>query len=221
MADKPQWAVDNAPDEALLASRPGHLRVALTGNVASGKTSVAKMFHDLGTKEIDFDVLSRVAVAKDTPCLRAAKQIFGIKAIGPDGELNRAYVRQMIFSDPDLKMAWESVIHPETWQLMGGLLERMEDEKAVVITVPLLYEAGLESFFSPVVVVFAAPSVQMRRLVARNPELSTAEAKAIIDSQLPAREKINQAAYAINNTGYLSDTRHQVSVLWNKLNGAE
>ncbi|NIP78557.1 MAG: dephospho-CoA kinase, partial [Gemmatimonadetes bacterium] len=96
-------------------------RVGLTGNVASGKSSVARAWEASGARVIDADVLARRAVEPGTPGLEAVRREFGTAMVGPDG-LDRARMRRLVFSDPDARRRLEAIIHPE----VGRLREREE-----------------------------------------------------------------------------------------------
>ncbi len=111
-------------------------------------------------------------------------------------------------------MALESIIHPLTWGLMGEELKALEDRPQVVISVPLLFEAGLESFFSPIVLVFASAETQLARLLARNPALSREKAEEIIASQWPAPPKVMGSTFVINNNGDLKHSLEQAEMVW-------
>ncbi|MDL2226872.1 dephospho-CoA kinase [Deltaproteobacteria bacterium OttesenSCG-928-M10] len=217
VTEPPAWAKERADIAARLQSRPGRLRLALTGGIASGKTAVAGMLEKRGAAHIDFDVLARRAVEPGSPGAAQAADLFGADFINEDGSLKRREVSRLIFSDPEKKAALENIIHPLTWELMAGELIRLAEAPQVVISVPLLFEAGLETFFSPIVMVFAAPAVQMARLTARNPELDESQAMAMIETQWPAPPKVTGSNYIINNNGSLEDTARQVEALWREL----
>ncbi len=210
----PLWALENRPPAELLESRPGHLRLALTGGVASGKSTVARMFRELGAVEIDFDQLAHRAMEPGTKGFEAAPALFGPEALGADGRLNRPHIGKVIFSEPEKKAAWEAVIHPETWRLMAEELAGAAGERAVVISVPLLFEAGLETFFSPVALVFAPAPRQLERLLARNPEMGEEVALQILANQWPAAAKLRAATHIIDNSGTLAETSRQVRHLY-------
>jgi dephospho-CoA kinase len=210
----PPWATD---PEGLLRSRPGSLRLALTGGVASGKSTVSELLRAFGAEIIDFDLLSREALAPEGRAFEAAKALFGPKCLAKDGTLDRAFVARRIFKDPRLRLALEAEVHPYTWERMLAELERLRDRPAVVADVPLLFEAGLESLFSPTVLCFASPAVQLRRLRDRNPALSAREARRMIGSQLPPAEKLRLADCVVSNDGAMRDTIRQTKALWDRL----
>ncbi|UQZ89274.1 dephospho-CoA kinase [Deltaproteobacteria bacterium Smac51] len=210
----PDWASENKPDAEMLESGPGRVRLALTGGIATGKSTVARMFVELGAREIDFDHLARLAVEPGSKGFESAAALFGPEAVGADGQLNRPFIGKIVFSDPEKKKALESIIHPETWRLMGEHLKAMADEKAVVISVPLLFEAGLETFFSPIALVFASSAAQLKRLTARSPEMGEEQALRMMAGQWPTSAKLCGSTHVINNNGSLEETFRQVQDLW-------
>lgn len=211
----PTWAAVNEQ----LQSRPGRLRLALTGGIASGKSTVARMFIDLGAKEIDFDRLAHQAMEPGGRAFAAAAEIFGPEVLAADGRLSRPLIRHAIFNDPEKKTAWEAAVHPETWRMMGEELAALADEAAVILSVPLLFETGLESLFAPVILVFTSPAAQLARLMARNPEMGVDEAQKIIAAQWPVAVKLRGSHHIINNNGSLDETLRQVRELWERLAG--
>ncbi|MDR1656409.1 MAG: dephospho-CoA kinase [Deltaproteobacteria bacterium] len=194
-APPPPWAVD--PD-GLLKTRPGSIKAALTGGIASGKSSVAELFVAFGAGRVDFDALSKKILAPDSPYLAAAAALFGPKAI-KDGSLDRRYVGKKVFKDPKLRKALEDIVHPAVWSLMLDELKSAESRGLTIIEVPLLYEAALDSLFEPVIVCFAKPETQLKRLRERNPELGRFEARRRLKAQIPIFEKIRRANIVINN----------------------
>lgn len=188
--------------------------IGLTGGIATGKSTVARLLAEKGAAVIDADVLAREAVAKGTP---ASKQIAARfpGVVGPDGELDRQALGARIFGNEGERTALNQIVHPEVQRLaFERLLEALEGPAPLVVyDVPLLFENRLESMFHGVLVVDAAPAVQRARLVARN-GLSEAEAQARIDSQLPMAEKRARATWVVDNGGTLEATGRAVNALW-------
>lgn len=217
----PGWALERADIREMLQSRPGRLRFALTGGVAGGKSSIADIFVKLGAGHIDFDQLARQAVAPGSQGLHKVLELLGPDFADSEGQLDRPKTARAIFSDPEKKAALESILHPITWDLLGAELRAQESAPALAISVPLLFEAGLESFFSPIVMVFASAEVQRRRLRLRNPGLSPEQAEEIISSQWPSPPKVMGSTYIINNNGSLEDSAKQVEMVWRAMLDAE
>jgi dephospho-CoA kinase len=207
----PAWALER-PEVAEKLRRPG--RVALTGGIAAGKSTLADLFEGWGTGHIDFDVLARRVVAPGTPGLKEAAALFGPEALTPAGELNRFKIAAKIFSEPELKISLENIIHPRAWELMAEELERLESCPVVMISVPLLFEAGLETFFPTIVLIFAGAAIRARRLLARRPDLDQAGAERIMASQWPDPPKVMGATYVIDNSTDLPAAMAQAETVW-------
>jgi dephospho-CoA kinase len=212
--DPPKWAKD--PDR-LLKSSPGRIRAALTGGIASGKSTVAALLEAFGAKIIDFDILSREALTPFTPTWEKTLELFGPKAKLPDNQLDRPFLAKKIFKDKNLRLALEDIVHPFTWIRMLEDLEKEKDLPLIVMDIPLLYEVALHSLFNPVILCFASPGTQIRRLIFRNPELSTRTAKKILLNQLPITEKLRHANIVLNNDGSMKDLIRQTSELHKRL----
>ena len=219
MVTKPASYALRQPDIlAKLKSAPGALRVALTGGVCSGKSTVASIWEELGARHIDFDNLSRCVVAPNSPGLAAVVDLLGEGVVGSDGQLDRATVAAAVFADSDLRLSLEGIIHPLVWGLMGEELEALAGA-SVVVSIPLLFEAGLESFFSPIVLVHTSQDVQLQRLAARQPHLSLDEAQGIINSQWPSPPKIMGSSFVISNSGNFDDLATLAKGAWEQLMG--
>ncbi|MDR2945421.1 MAG: dephospho-CoA kinase [Candidatus Adiutrix sp.] len=219
MAEPVAWVTQRPDITDRLVSAPGRLRLALTGGIASGKSTVAEMLVARGAGHIDFDILARRAVAPGSPGFDETVALFGPGILKADGDLDRPKISRAIFSDPELKQKLEAIIHPRAWELMGEDLAAMDGKAAVVVSLPLLFEGGLERFFSPIVLVFADPETQLTRLLARNPELDRVAAENILAAQWPAPPKVMGSSYVINNSGSREDTARQVDAIWKALGG--
>jgi dephospho-CoA kinase len=191
--------------------------VGLTGGIASGKSTVSQMLRDLGADVIDADALAREVVEPGTPGLQEVSRRFpGV--LGPDGRLDRAKLGARIFFDPQERAALNAILHPliqEEFRRRTAALER-QGKPLVVYDAALLIENGLHRQMDAVVVVSAPDEVQRRRLMERN-GLTSAEADARIASQMPLREKVQQATWVVDNGGPLEATRAQVERIWKEL----
>ena len=130
------------------------LTVALSGGIASGKTAVSDLFHSLGVPVIDADLLSREAVAPDTPGLAAIRQRFGDNVIAADGSLDRAALREIVFSDDKARSDLESIVHPEVRHLTQAALRQHASNNAAycLIVIPLLVETGQQNSYDHVII---------------------------------------------------------------------
>ena len=176
------------------------LRVGLTGNVASGKSTVADAWRRAGALVIDADVLSREAVAPGSPALAAIRQHFGEEVFDASGALDRAALRRTVFASAGARTALEGIVHPEVARLRSEAEARARDEGArlIVHEIPLLYEKQLDREMDVVVLVHAPERVRLERLITRR-GLTEAEARAVMNAQLPADAKRARADIVIEN----------------------
>ena len=216
-AGPPAWALARPELSRRLTSRPGRLRLALTGGVASGKSRVARLFEALGGKQVDLDDLARQVTAPGEAGHRAAIELLGPGCLGPDGSLDRTKISRVIFADPPTRLLLEEALHPLIWESLERELAALDLEPAVVISIPLLFEKNLQTLFHPIVLVFAGQAIQLSRLLARQPSLSPDEAGLILEAQWPAGLKIKGADFIINNDGEWAATEAQVLALWSRL----
>ena len=184
-------------------SRPaGPLQVGLTGNVASGKSTVARVWAEMGVPVVSADALAREAVAPGTKGLEAVVALLGPEARAPDGGLDRDAVRRRVFQDPELRAELEAILHPRIAELRSVWVREREAEghPVVVSEVPLLFEAGLADRFHRVVVVHADAERRLARLRS-NRGLDEAEARRIMAAQGDPEEKRRAAHHVLVNDG--------------------
>lgn len=194
------------------------LILGLTGGIATGKSTVARMLVELGAVHIDADRLSREVVAPGETAWRAILDRFGCAVFQEDGQLDRKALAALVFSDPQKRVALNEITHPP---IIALVRERLAEARAsgaglVLLEVPLLYEAGLDSEVDWVAVVAAAEATQLERLLQRDCLLES-EARQRLAAQMPLSEKIRRAHFCLNNNGSLEDTRRQVQELWLEL----
>jgi dephospho-CoA kinase len=183
------------------------LVVGLTGNIASGKSTVAARLAELGATVIEADLLAREAVRPGTPALAAIRDRWGEAVLAPDGSLDRAALRRIVFADPAARRALEAIVHPAVHRLRETHMAAARDRGAhlVVCDIPLLFEVGLEGTVDRIVLVDAAPATRRQRLI-RDRGLPAAEAEAMIAAQAPSESKRARADLVIDNDG----TREQL-----------
>ena len=185
-------------------------RVGLTGGVASGKSTVARMLADLGAVVIDADALAREVVAKGTPGLSAVVEEFGEELLGADGELDRPAMGRVVFNDEQARRRLEAIIHPLVLQRIVQLEEEAPEDAVVVQDIPLLAETGRADTFDAVIVVDAPPDVQLHRMTGDR-GWTTEDAKSRIAAQASREERRAIATHVIENTGAREDLRTRVA----------
>ena len=194
------------------------LVVGLTGNIASGKSTVARLLVEHGALLIDSDVLARRAVERSSPGLRAIAKRWGTGVLTPDGALDRAALRRIVFGDRQELEALNSIVHPEVERLRLEMLRDAEASGAelVVCDIPLLFEAKLEQQVDRILLVDAPEEMRLERLV-HTRKISPDEARAMMAAQMPSAEKRQRADIVIENAGTMDELRGRVDEVWSTL----
>jgi dephospho-CoA kinase len=194
------------------------LLVGLTGNIASGKSTVAKLFGQWGATLIDADVLARQAVNVGMPAYHAILERWGEGVTAPDGLIDRRELRHRVFSDSEQLEELNAIVHPEVQRLRDQLIDdaRRRGDRVVVCDIPLLFERRLAEQFDRIVLVDAPRPVRMDRLV-RDRGLETTEAMKMIASQMPAELKRARADYLIDNTWTQQELEFRAREVWEAL----
>jgi dephospho-CoA kinase len=187
------------------------LRIGLTGGIASGKSTVAEMFADLGVPVIDTDIIAREVVQPGEPALNEICERFGSQVINTDGELDRDALRNLIFSDTVARHDLEAILHPR----IGAETRRQSSAAAgpyQLIVVPLLTGSQLIQFVNKILVVDCDEDIQIQRLIARDAE-TIDQAQRILSAQASRKERLEIADDVIRNDQSLAATRAQVLAL--------
>jgi dephospho-CoA kinase len=193
------------------------LRIGLTGNIASGKSTVADVWRRLGATVIDADLLARQAVEPGTPALASIADAWGPRVL-EEGELDREELRRIVFADPAARARLEAIVHPAVASLREAALREAEAKGAPIVVedVPLLFEAGMVDLFDVVVLVHAPEQARLERLV-HGRGLSPTEARAMMSAQMPSELKRARADHVIVNAGTLGDLEDRARSLWRTL----
>ena len=194
------------------------LLVALTGNVAAGKSTVAAELVRRGVTLIDSDVAARTAVGAGTPTLAAIALRFGADMLCGDGSLNRARLGALVFSDPVARADLERIVHPavELARQAAVTDARTAGASIVLCDIPLLFEARLTWHFPRILVVDAPEAVRMERMM-RTRGLSPDDARARIRAQMPAALKRPRADLVIHNAGDSATLHARLDAVWRRL----
>lgn len=200
------------------------LTIALTGGIASGKTAVSDAFRQLGVPVVDADIVAREVVAPGEPSLGQLADAFSEDILNEDGTLDRAALRQLIFSDAGKKRVVEDILHPAIKARSELLREqhKLSGAPYLIHVIPLLLETGQAGNFDRVIAVDVPEETQIARVMARD-KISRDEALAIINSQASREDRIAAADDIIENTGTMDDITNRVSelhALYNSLSAA-
>lgn len=191
------------------------MRVGLTGGVGSGKSTVARMFADLGAVVIDADAIAREVVEPGTPGFAAVVERFGAGIVRADGSLDRPALARVVFGDAAEREALNAIVHPLVGARMAELMQAAPDDAVVVWDVPLLVENRSAADFDMVVVVEAKLTQRLTRLAARG--MSEQDARERIAAQATDEQRRAVADELILNNGDLDELRARVARVWDKI----
>jgi len=188
----------------------------LTGGVASGKSTVARMLEDLGAKVIDADRVGHELLRASRATYHELLRGFGNEILGSTGEIDRRRLGAIVFADPAKLRDLNAILHPRIMARVEELAAEYHSESpgaVIVVDAALLFEAGIGGRFSKVLVVWCRPEQQIERLMAKT-GLSRQEAEQRIGAQMPVEQKRRRADYEIDSSGSLESTRAQVEALY-------
>ena len=195
------------------------LQVGLTGGIATGKSTVSRLFVECGAHLIDADVLAREAVAPGKPALRKIAENFGCEMLRPDGTLDRDRLGKVVFGDPKQLEQLNALVHPYVavaQEQRSREITEKDPHAVIIYDAALLIEAGAHTRMDKIIVVTADAQSQIARLMARN-HLSADEGKWRIEAQMPLAEKIKVADYVIDGTLPLTRLRKEVQRIYDEL----
>jgi len=194
------------------------LNVALTGNIAAGKSAVAALFRQWGATVLDADEIVREVQAPGSPVLQRIAERFGPSVLRPDGSLDRPGLRRVVLSEPDALAALNRIVHPAVQvrrtELMAEAAAR--GDRLVVSDIPLLFEAANPNEFDVIVLVDAPEALRLERIVERR-GLARSEALKMIRAQMPAAEKRARSDFVIENDGDLAALERSAAAVWRAL----
>jgi len=187
------------------------LKIGLTGGIASGKSTVAERFAELGAEVIDADRIARELVEPGSPLLERIRGEFGERFFDEEGRLDRRRLREHIFSHPDARARLEAILHPA----IRNEMERRARESTspyVVLVIPLLVEKNLQELVDRVLVVDLPEEEQVRRACLRD-RIDPGQARRILDSQATRQARLAAADDLLSNTGSMEALRRAVDEL--------
>ena len=193
------------------SSAPRPLRIGLTGGIASGKSTVADFFADLGVPVIDTDVIAREVVAKGAPALDQIRDAFGDTVFDDDGNLDRQAMRNLVFSDAGKRRQLEDILHP---LIRDAVVVQVGAVNApyMIIVVPLMVESPMKDFMDRVLVVDCSEDVQLSRLQMRD-AADEELARRMIAAQASRDERLGIADDVVVNDADREETRTTVAAL--------
>jgi len=194
------------------------LNVALTGNIAAGKSAVADLLRHWGATVIDADEIVREVQAPGGPVMGEIAARFGASVVRADGSLDRPALRRRVMADPDALAALNRIVHPavQTRRAELTVAARSRGDRLLVSDIPLLFEAGEPDEFDVIVLVDAPEEVRLARLMEHR-GLDREEARRMIEAQMPSREKRARSDYVIENDGDRAALARAAKMVWRAL----
>jgi dephospho-CoA kinase len=195
------------------------LNVGLTGGIATGKSTVVRMLVKNGARVIDHDGLVHDLQEPGQPVWKRIVEVFGRDILDPEDRIDRKKLGTLVFDNEEERKTLEGIVHPAV--LGEAQRQRKEivkkDAQAIILSdIPLLLEAGLQDQFDLVLLVYAPPEVQIRRVMKRN-SLSREDALARLKSQMPIDEKLQYADLVIRNDCTIRELEKLVNEVWQEL----
>lgn len=189
------------------------LKIGLTGGIGCGKTTVCRLFAELGVPVVDADLIARRLVEPGEPALQAIVQAFGADMLKTDGSLDRPKLREAIFADPEQRRRLDAIMHPRVYARIAADVAALHSDYCL-IAVPLLLESKNPYVVDRILVVDCPQPVQIERVVTRD-KLSAEQAQAIVASQMPRLERLARADDVIDNSAGPELLAEQVKSLHN------
>ena len=194
------------------------LKIAITGNIASGKSLVEDFLIKLGYKVIDSDKIVHNILENDNKTIKKIKELFSTDDIlNVKGNISRDKLGKVVFSNIEKKKALEKIIHIIVKEKIDNFFELNKEEKFVFVSVPLLFEANFDKFFDKIIFISAPEDIRLSRLINRN-KYSIEYAKKRIQSQAREEDKIKKSDFVIYNKSDLKTLEEQIKNILNKLN---
>lgn len=192
------------------------LKIGLTGGIGSGKSTVCRLFAELGAPIIDADIIARQLVEPNSPTLKKLVRLFGKTILNPDQSLNRAYLRDLVFSDKSKKAELDQLMHPLIYDEIEKQVKGLNSPYCI-IAIPLLLETQQMQRVDRIAVVDCNADTQLLRVVSRD-HLKPEQVLHIIASQMPRQQRLSFADDVIDNTCSPAHLAEQVKRLHNSYN---
>lgn len=189
------------------------IKIAVTGGIGAGKSSLCRFFKDWGWPVISADKEARKALAENSPLYPSLLKLFNKK---PDESLNSKEIAREIFSNFSLKKKFESIVHPYIFKCILQKEEKLKGHSHIFYEIPLLFETRLSSYFQWIVLVICSKKLQKERIITRM-NLPPAEAQLRMDAQTNQKTKIKKSNIIVENNGSLDDLKKQALNVLKKL----
>lgn len=191
--------------------------VGLTGGIASGKSTVSSLFKEFGIKIVDADLTAK-KISERAEVIDEVVKVFGREILSDEGNIDRAKLKEIVFSDKNKLSQLNGIIHPKVREEFKKIKENASKNDIIIFDVPLLFETGMDKICDTVVLVYVNRELQIKRMLERD-GISRELAEKIIDAQMSLEEKINKSEIHIENNGTLDELREKVKDVYKVLKG--
>ncbi|MBS5037947.1 MAG: dephospho-CoA kinase [Fusobacterium sp.] len=191
--------------------------VGLTGGIASGKSTVSKMFKELGAEIIDADIKAK-EISQREEVVSKMKNIFGNKILNENGKIDRNKIKEIVFSDKEKLKMLNNLIHPKVMEEFKKIKENADKNDIIIFDIPLLFETGMDKMCDKIMLVFVDINTQIKRMIERD-NITEELAVKIINSQMSLDEKLKKSEIHIENNGTLENLREKAENIYRELKG--
>lgn len=191
--------------------------VGLTGGIASGKSTVSKMFKELGAEIIDADIKAK-EISQREDVASEMKNIFGNKILNENGKIDRNKIKEIVFSDKEKLKMLNNLIHPKVMEEFKKIKENADKNDIIIFDIPLLFETGMDKMCDKIMLVFVDINTQIKRMIERD-NITEELAVKIINSQMSLDEKLKKSEIHIENNGTLENLREKAENIYRELKG--
>ena len=188
------------------------LKIGLTGGIGSGKSTVTKIFSNLGITIIDADIIAHQLTQSESDSFKEIKQLFGDDFITHDGELDRKKIAQKVFSKPSTKTALERILHPKIKQQILQEIKESHSSHYIILAIPLLMESDFTDLVDRTLVIDSNDDIRIKRIQQRDTR-SEKQIRDIMANQIDRKHRLQRADDILNNNGNLDDLNSAVSHL--------
>lgn len=189
------------------------IKIAICGNIASGKSTVQKFIEAKGFKVLDTDEVAHVLLSvKNSELL----EVFKAYDVFENGEFSREKLGKLVFTNKEIKQKLENILHPQIREKIKEFFEQNQNEKYLFVGIPLLFEANMTDLFDKIIFIYADDDIRLKRLLLRN-GYSVEYAKARLNSQMRQEEKTQKSDYVIYNNGSIEELNVNIIKLFEQI----
>ncbi len=191
--------------------------IGLTGGIASGKSTVSKIFRELGAEIIDADIKAK-EISEREEVVKEIGNIFGKEVINSEGKIDRLKIKEIVFNNKEKLKKLNDLIHPKVMEEFKKIKENTGKNDIIIFDVPLLFESGMDKMCDKIILVFTDKKIQIKRMLERD-GITEELAEKIINSQMSLEEKLNKSQIHLENNGTLEDLRKKSETIYRELKG--